>query len=129
MNRWFLTITGCLLLSTTSIAQTKITAALSPSNKSRYKVIYPAAENSEQTAPLPFSAIEIRDIRPDTTKLGFYRSSKDRRSYKYRFTTNTADELTAFLNSHFKNNLTPTSDDKLVIYVKSYGCLNLILQN
>ncbi|PZR32340.1 MAG: hypothetical protein DI538_19655 [Azospira oryzae] len=119
MIRLMLIIAGTLLLSIASFAQNKVTTELSPSNKSRYKVIYPLADNNEQTTALPFSAIEIRDIRPDTTKLGFYRSTKDRRSYKYRFASNTADELTTFLNNHFKNNLTPTSGDKLVIYVKN----------
>ncbi len=118
MNRWIFIIAGSLLLSTAGFAQAKITTALSPSNKSRYKVIYPVADNNDATVSLPFSAIEIRDIRPDTTKLGFYRSTKDRRSYKYRFASNTADELTAFLNDHFKNNLTPASGNRLVIYVK-----------
>lgn len=118
MNRWFFIIAGCLLTSTVSLAQTKVSTELSPSNKSRYKVIYPVPVSNDHHLSFPFSAIEIRDIRPDTTKLGFYRSTKDKRSYKYRFATNTANELTAFLTDHFRNNLTPGSNGRLVIYIK-----------
>ncbi|AXY75166.1 hypothetical protein D3H65_14780 [Paraflavitalea soli] len=101
-----------------SFSQTKVSTALSPSNKSRYKVIYPVAVKNDHPSLLPFSGIEIRDIRPDTTKLGFYRSTKDRHSYKYRFATNTADELTAFLTDHFQQSFTPGSNNRLVIYIK-----------
>jgi len=118
MNRRIFLILGCLLAYAGSFSQTKISTALSPSNKSRYKVIYPVAVNSDRSSPLPFSGIEIRDIRPDTTKLGFYRSTKDRHSYKYRFATNTADELTDFLTDHFQQHLTKGSDNHLVIYIK-----------
>ncbi|WP_315816432.1 hypothetical protein [Paraflavitalea speifideaquila] len=118
MNRCVFIILGYLLACTNSIAQSKVSTALSPSSKSKYKVIYPVAAINEAGSLLPFSAIEIRDIRPDTTKLGFYRSTKDKHSYKYRFGTNTADELTAFLTGHFQNNLTPGSNNQLVIYIK-----------
>lgn len=118
MNRCVFLIVGHLLAYAGSFAQTKISTELSPSNKSRYKVIYPVAVRHDHPSLLPFSTIEIRDIRPDTTKLGFYRSTKDRHSYKYRFATNTADELTAFLTGHFRDNLTPGSNNHLVIYIK-----------
>lgn len=118
MNRWMFILAGCLLWSTGSLAQTNLSTALSPSNKSRYKIIHPVPEANGQTVLLPFSAIEIRDIRPDTTKLGFYRSTKDRHSYKYRFAGNTAHELTTFLTDHFRDNFTPGSNGRLVIYIK-----------
>lgn len=118
MNRWFIFLTGHLLTATTGLAQSIVSTTLSPSNKSRYKIIYPAAQKNDLSTIFPFSAIELRDIRPDTTKLGFHRSTKDRRSYKYRFASSTADELTTFLNDHFKNNFTPGENNKLVIYIK-----------
>lgn len=121
MNRWlffFAGCVGCVLASTGSLAQAKVSVELSPSNKSLYKVIYPGTTPSYDGAALPFSVIEVRDIRPDTTKLGFYRSTKDRRSYKYRFATNTAAALTAFLQDHYRDHLTPGSPNRLVIYVK-----------
>jgi hypothetical protein len=118
MNRRIFLLVGCLLAYASSFSQAKVSTALSPSNKSRYKVIYPVAVNNDHASLLPFSGIEIRDIRADTTKLGFYRSTKDRHSYKYRFASNTAEELTTFLTDHFKRHLTPGSDNHLVIYIK-----------
>ncbi len=118
MNRRIFLLIGCLLTYAGSFSQAKVSTALSPSNKSRYKVIYPVAVNNDHPSLLPFSGIEIRDIRPDTTKLGFYRSTKDRHSYKYRFAGNTGDELTTFLRDHFQQSLTPGSGNHLVIYIK-----------
>ena len=91
---------------------------LSPNNKSRNKVIALEEERNDHTTTLPFSAIEIRDIRPDTTKLGFYRSTKDGRHYKYRFSNSAQEHLTTFLNHHFRKNLDASSPNHLVIYVK-----------
>jgi hypothetical protein len=101
-----------------SFAQARVSTELSPSNKSRYKVIVPGPARPQERIPFPFSAVEVRDIRPDTTKLGFYRSTKDRRSYKYRFARNTEMELNDFLWNHFRDNLDLSSPHQLVIYIK-----------
>lgn len=118
MNRLIL-ITICYLSAITlCTAQEKRAEQLSPTNKSRNAIIALAADNSGNTAPLPFSAIEVRDARPDTTKLGFYRSTKDGRHYKYRFANSANQHIEAFLNEHFRNSFDVNSPEHLVIYVK-----------
>lgn len=118
MNRYVFLLAGYLLMGAGSFAQSLVSTELSPSNKSRYKVIQPVPADNTHQALLPFSSIEIRDIRPDTTKLGFYRNTRDKHSYKYRFAGNTADVLDGFLNEHYRSNFTPGSGNKLVIFIK-----------
>jgi hypothetical protein len=99
-------------------AQGKRPEQLSPTNKSRNAIISLVADGNDNSIRLPFSAIEIRDIRPDTTKLGFYRSTKDGRHYKYRFANGANQHIEAFLNDHFRNNFDAASPEHLVIYIK-----------
>jgi len=118
MNRLLILLVTFLLCSQLQYGQSQLSPNLAPSNKSLYKVIYPATATHDQSGSFPFSGIVVRDIRPDTTKLGFYRSTKDRNSYKYRFANNTVEELTNFLASHFNSNLQPGSPNQLVIFIK-----------
>ncbi|MDF2191709.1 hypothetical protein [Paraflavitalea sp. CAU 1676] len=118
MSRLSVLLAALLLLSQTHFGQRSLSSTLAPSNKSLYKVIYPVVATSTETGVLPFSAIVVRDIRPDTTKLGFYRSTKDRHSYKYRFTNNTSEELTNFLMAHYNGNLQKGSTQQLVVYLR-----------
>lgn len=118
MNAYFLAFIIFLSCSLPATSQSPLSSELAPSNKSRYKIITPVPVDNHSPLALPFSRLVIHDIRPDTTKLGFYRSTKDRHSYKYRFAGNTADELTSFVTAHFNKNLTLGSSNQLEIFIK-----------
>ncbi|WP_276481236.1 hypothetical protein [Paraflavitalea pollutisoli] len=118
MNRYLLLFIAFLSVGQAAWSQSPLSYQLAPSNKSLYKIIYPVATGNGLNISVPFSSLVIHDIRPDTTKLGFYRSTKDRHSYKYRFTGNTAQELTAYLTAHYNKNLTLGSPNQLEIFVK-----------
>jgi hypothetical protein len=117
MNRLLVIMLAQLVAISAATAQ-KLPEQLSPTNKSHNKVIALEEWRNDNTATLPFSAIEIRDIRPDTTKLGFYRSTKDGRHYKYRFNNGAHEHIETFLNDHFRKNLDASSPNHLVIYIK-----------
>jgi hypothetical protein len=118
MNRLILIIFCMLTAITFCTAQEKTAEQLSPTNKSRNAIISLAADRNDNSAKLPFSAIEIRDVRPDTTKLGFYRSTKDGRHYKYCFANSSNQHIEAFLNDQFRNNFDASASAHLVIYIK-----------
>lgn len=118
MNRYLSVCFICLCVSLSAMSQSPLSPELAPSNKSRYKVIFPVPAGNELNISFPFSGLVVHDIRPDTTKLGFYRSTKDRHSYKYRFAGNTAEELTSFITGHFTKNLTLGSPNQLEIFIK-----------
>lgn len=118
MNRFLAVFIVFGTFGSAAQGQSALSPSLAPSNKSLYRVIYPVAAGNNQLTPLPFSTLVIHDIRPDTTKLGFYRSNKDRHSYKYRFTGNTAQELTTYLTAHYGKNLTLGSPNQLEIFIK-----------
>jgi hypothetical protein len=106
------------LVATACVFAQELPQQLSPTNKSRNKVIALEEWRNDNTIAFPFSSIEIRDIRPDTTKLGFYRSTKDGKHYKYRFSNSANEHVAAFLNNHFRKNMDAGSPNHLVIYIK-----------
>lgn len=118
MNRLLLLLLCTISAIAVCTAQEKRAEQLSPTNKSRNAIISLVADAAFTTDKLPFASIEIRDVRPDTTKLGFYRSTKDGRHYKYRFANNSNQHIEAFLNDHFRNSFDAGSTDRLVIYIK-----------
>jgi len=118
MNRSVVIVLSLLLTTTFCTAQKNQPEQLSPTSKSRDKIIALAAEDDNNGTKLPFSAIEVRDVRPDTSKLGFYRSTKDRRHYKYRFANAAQEHIGTFLNNHFRQQLDADADARLVIYIK-----------
>lgn len=115
MKRILLTVLFLELFIGSALAQGK---KFRPS--ARLKCFYLSAPNevSRGDFKLPFSRIEVADVRHDTSKLGFYRMVGSYPTQQYCTKNGVRQELQDHFNNYYKNNLDSNSANQLLICVK-----------
>lgn len=118
MIRSIVLVISCITISLFCAGQQKKPAYPIPSENVSTQIISFDSVTNISAYRFSFGSIEVRDVRPDSSKLGFYKFNRESRSSKYKFPAGTQEYLAGYLNKHFANNYTTGSTDKLLICIK-----------
>lgn len=100
----------------TSLAQVKPQDF--PSNKLRCQHFALESRLSSDSLPLPFSHIQLVDVRSDTSKYGFFYPPGVSEQFKYCFKRGATADIGRFINSYLSKNLTSSSSDHVMMYLR-----------
>jgi hypothetical protein len=107
-----------ILFNITCLAQVKEKDF--PSNRVRCQSFELDIRSGKDSVPLPFSRIQLMDVRSDTSKYGYFRSPMDPEQYKFCFKNGASNQLTNFVNGYLTHNLSSTSTDYVLMCLKRF---------
>jgi hypothetical protein len=107
-----------ILISFNTAALAQVQQKDYPSNRLRCNFFELEALKSADSLPLPFSRVELMDVRSDTSKYGFLRLLGRSAQFKYCFKDGATAQLTRFMNGYLVNNLDPDKTSYVLICLR-----------
>jgi hypothetical protein len=89
-----------------------------PSNKLRCQHFTLESRLSSDSLPLPFSRIQLVDVRSDTSKYGFFRPPGVSEQFKYCFRTGATADIGQFISIYLAKNLDSSSSDHAIMFLR-----------
>jgi len=89
-----------------------------PNNRLSCHYIELEAAPGLDSIALPFSHVQIMDLRPDTSKYGYFRHPQSFKQFKYCFKNGVRTEVTEFANTYLANNTSASKQDYVLMCLR-----------
>ena len=89
-----------------------------PSNRLRCQTFELEAVAGTDSLLLPFSRVELMDVRSDTSKYGFFKPPGSSEQFKYCFKGGATAQLTQFMNAYLSKNLESGKDGYVLMCLR-----------